>query len=172
MLKLIKQKNTDDTIDAVIKTNEGAFIVTKDINEDLYLGHFENDPEKEKPIEFRITQDDFIIYKMFFNLFKDLNEEQELKEVEVLSTGFKPEEASSLGIDLDKDSGDIVLTLTKSLSSEWKNSYWVQVPANISKAFNDLYKDLLVYEKESNETSLFDYANLDENSVVRTRSSK
>ena len=41
MLKLIKQKNTDDTIDAVIKTNEGAFIVTKDINEELYLGHFD-----------------------------------------------------------------------------------------------------------------------------------
>ncbi|MBR5662158.1 MAG: hypothetical protein IKX00_00730 [Bacilli bacterium] len=172
MLKLIKQRNEDETVDAVIKTNEGAFIVTKDINEYLYFGHFENDPEKVNPIEFRITQDDFIIYKMFFNLFKDLNKEDELTEVEVLSSGFKPEEASSLGINLDKDSGDILVTLTKSLSSEWRNCYWVKVPVEISRAFNDLYKDLLAYEKGSNETLLFDYMCLDENNLVRTRSSK
>lgn len=173
MLKLVKQKNDDNTIDVIVKTNEGEFIVAKDINGYLSIGHFEKGYEDDKPINFRITQEDYIIYKFFFKVFTDLNEYDELGKVEIVSSEFEPNEASILTVDFDEDTSDIILTLTKSLSKEWKNGYWVEIPSYkpITVTFSNLYNELLEYEKDSNQISVFEYFGIDDKQFVRTRSS-
>lgn len=171
MLKLVKQKNDSGATDVVVKTDQGKLLVTKESERYINVGHFEKNSENNGPIEFRITQEDFIIYKMFFRLLKDINEDFELEKVTIYSAGFKQNEASTLIVDFDEESSDIIITLTKSLSKEWRNNYWVEIPQDYYGAFNNLYNELLAYEKDSNQISVFECFGIDDKQFVRTRSS-
>ena len=171
MLELNKKKTDGNTTDIIVKTNQGEFIVAKDSNGNVSIGCFKKDEKSVKPMEFRITQDDYIIYKIFFKFFKDLNVADDLEKIEIISRDFKPEEASTLTVDLDEDTADIVLTLTISDPKQWRKEYWVDAPL-CTNTFNNLYNELLDYEKASNEETIFEFFEIDETSFMRSRSSK
>ena len=169
MLEVSKRKTHDNTTDIIVRTNEGEFILAQDAYKDVSIGCLKNDGSVEA--EFRITQDDYVIYKIFFKFLKDLNVADDLEKVSILSTRYEPYEASALTVEFDEATSDIVLTLILSNIKKWRNEYWVEAPEEFSNTFKILYNELLEYNKSSNQITIFEYFGIDDKQFTRTRSS-
>lgn len=165
MLELIKRKDHDETTELVVKTNNGEFCIHRCEDGNMQVGS-----EKDSIIEsYVISPENIDIYSKFSTLYKRLYNGVDEEAITIASKEFSYNEASYLTIAIDKESRNIILTLTRSNSSSWRNHSWVTVPDELIPIFNELYEGLSNISDVNNQMSISEYVDIVINDLVRTR---
>lgn len=175
MVEFKRERKTYAENDSIrVKTVEGDFEVSLEENGCLYIGFCV--PEENKLPNnkiFTITKENECLYALIENLYEsfksvDLSGKSEpvlrmikrdnpYHEGKVIwySDDFKIQEASILTIEKD-DNGLFIFTFTRSSSRNDINTYFVCISDMFSRytvfstPFMSFYKNLLIYEKDSN----------------------
>lgn len=162
MLEVDKRKNQCDLDEFGIKTDQGEFSVSREQNNGLYIGFILKDPNIDAPMEFKITKENYTLYRIFYNLYNKARKMgpydkyfESTKSVTLVSDDFnKIEEASTLTIKENEETDDLSLIFRKSKSTKYANTYFVRF-ADYSfiefpdyKLFDEFFEELESYPTE------------------------
>lgn len=156
MLELVKKKSHDATVELIVKTNEGEFAIHRCEDGDIQVGS-----ESNTGIEsYVISTENIEIYNKFAALYKKLYNGVDEEDITIASREFQYDEASYLTVGIDKGTRSIILTLTESDSSTWKDHSWVTIPNDLQPLFNALYEGLNNLNDKANQISILEYIDI------------
>lgn len=185
MLELSKRISENEGKEIGIKTNEGEFIISKEIDEayivevpellhDIYLGFYQKSENKDEAKIFTITDEDYYIYSCFLEFANVLKEFNMYDQSELITEdgSYNIGEKSIVRFTIDEEHNCIYVKFSKSKSKTHFNTFFVQkecveldtdpINYHINQLFDKLYK----YTADRSQTSIFDLENY---GVSRTR---
>ena len=183
MEQLKKDMNEKGHSLITIRTNEGAFTLSFDNKNDLYIAVYPKKDNDSEDINFTITREDYYLFSFVDKLFKNIKQssaENEIKEdygefyiksivpfennqIRWISDDFENEKGSELIVSYVEKEDSYKFTFKKSRSNVLHNTYFVKIntigsyyhPYNDN--FVEFYQDLLSYDYEYHQIHMDEY---------------
>lgn len=192
MLELSKKTSENNGQEIEIKTNEGEFIISKELDDydyendseaelvhDIYLGFYQKSENSDQVKVFTITDEDYYIYNCFLELANVISEYNMYDQSELISedSSYNDAEKSSVKFTIDEEHKAIYIKFNKSKSKTHFNTFFVK-KESIEYEFdpkntyiNQFFEKLYAYTADKSQISIFD---LENNGIsrVRTNASK
>lgn len=167
MLEVKKEKTQNDVEELVVHTDQGKFIVTKEKNNDIYLGCNGYSKKSSFPIKYVINKENYDVYKIFYDFYSGLrfaSEDYERTCIKLYSDDFdEKSESSSLSVSYSKNTEEIILIFQKSHSEKWHDNYFIKVSGAEElqdlnyQVLDKLYNDLNAYSPDHRQIDIEEY---------------